>query len=41
MLAYTNLENNLDEVPQTDWRRGRNANQKNLSSDKIANSDMQ
>ena len=37
LLAYTNLENNIEEVPQTDWRRGRNNNTKNLSSDKLIN----
>ena len=34
MLAYTNLDNKIDEMPQTDWRRGtntRNSSAKNLN----------
>ena len=45
MLAYTNLENTVEEMPpQTDWRRGtntRNSSAKNLNADnnKAANSE--
>jgi hypothetical protein len=42
MLAYTNLENNLEPLPQTEWRRGvntRNQSAKHLSADKTNNSD--
>ena len=40
MLAYTNLDNTIEEMPPaTDWRRGtntRNSSAKNLNGDKAA-----
>ena len=36
MLAYTNLDNTIEEMPQSDWRRGtntRNQSAKNLNGE--------
>lgn len=36
MLAYTNLDNTVDEVASTEWRRGsntRNTSAKNIQGD--------
>ena len=43
MLAYTNLDNTIEDMPSTEWRRGtntRNTSAKNLNGDnKAANSE--
>ena len=39
MLAYTNLDNTIDDLPSNEWRRGpntRNASAKNLNADNKA-----
>lgn len=39
MLAYTNLDNTIEDMPSAEWRRGpntRNSSAKNLNGDKQA-----